>query len=276
MSAVSYNDVVESLLKLHKCYRVQGFLDMDIINRVDFFSKPRAALALATMLWVINLAKRNIIGYSDIVAIERRIASFLVKSDASEIEFLKKLLELTPSRLGLDITSVSRRCMVDHQKLVDVIKLLNLIKEVISLAPIANQMQISESQKKSRTPCLNDDEMLPSTNAIADTLTKMIYSELENMKKLLDDPYFIHVMDIMGKKIKVGQLKPSDIVAFSLVILAILRYRKEMQVCIEPGIDVEALCRKIYNDLIYTGADPTTSDIYALYQELSMRSIIRK
>jgi hypothetical protein len=83
-------------------------------------------------------------------------------------------------------------------------------------------------------------------------------------------------MDIMGKKIKVSQLKPSDIVAFSLVILAILRYRKEMQVCIEPGIDVEALCRKIYNDLIYTGADPTTSDIYALYQELSMRSIIRK
>uniref|UniRef100_A0A7J2TB27 Uncharacterized protein n=1 Tax=Ignisphaera aggregans TaxID=334771 RepID=A0A7J2TB27_9CREN len=276
MSTTSYNDVVEALLKLHKCYRVQGLLNTDIITRVDFFSKPHVTLALATMLWVINSTKRNTLGYSDIVALQRRTAIFLVKSDVSEIEFLKKLLELAPSKLGLDIASASRRCMVEYHKLVDVAKLLNLIKEIISLIPIATQLQISENLKRSKVPCLNDYEMLPSTNAIADTLIKTMYSEFENMRELLEDPYFAHAMDVMKRKIKVSQLKPSDIVAFSLVILAILRYHKGAQICIEPGIDVETLCKKIYNDLTSAGADPTTSDIYTLYQELSMRSLMRK
>jgi hypothetical protein len=276
MSTISYNDVVESLLKLHKCYRVQGFLSADLINKLDFFSKPRVALTIASLLWIINLAKRNIVGYSDIISMQRRVATFLAKTGSDEMEFLRKLLELAPVKLGLDIASTSRRCMIEYQKLVDVIRLLNLIKETLSLTTLTTHIQLSENLRKSRMPCLNDDEMLPSTNAIADTLTKVVHSELENVKELLSDPYFAHVMEVMREKIKANQLRSSDIVAFSLVILALLRQHKEIQICVEPGIDVETLCRKIYNDLTYSGTDPSSSDIYTLYQELSTRTVIRK
>jgi hypothetical protein len=233
-------------------------------------------LTIASLLWIINLAKRNIVGYSDIISMQRRVATFLAKTGSDEMEFLRKLLELAPVKLGLDIASTSRRCMIEYQKLVDVIRLLNLIKETLSLTTLTTHIQLSENLRKSRMPCLNDDEMLPSTNAIADTLTKVVHSELENVKELLSDPYFAHVMEVMREKIKANQLRSSDIVAFSLVILALLRQHKEIQICVEPGIDVETLCRKIYNDLTYSGTDPSSSDIYTLYQELSTRTVIRK
>ena len=274
MSSLTYSKLVETLTKLHKCYRAQGALTSDIISTIDFYSKPYASLALSSLLWMIDLLKRRALSYSDVIYMQRNVAMFLTKASKEEMEFLKRLIDLMPTRFGLDITIASRRCLIEQQMLADTIKLLNMLNDVLT-AVSSSTPTAFEDRRKSKIPCLNVEDFLPSTNAIAKTLIRMVLDKLKTSKNLYDNPYFIHVLSVIEDKIK-NDVKIHDIVALALILITVLRSTKSTQVCIEPGIDAETLCRKIYNDLTYAGADPASSDIYSLYQELSSRNVINK
>jgi len=274
MSSLTYSKLVETLTKLHKCYRAQGALTSDVISAIDFYSKPYASLALSSMLWIMDLLKRRALSYSDVIYMQRKVAMFLTKASKEELEFLKRLIDLMPTRFGLDITIASRRCLIEQQMLADTIKLLNMLNDV--LATVSSSTTIGfEDRRKSKIPCLNIEDFLPSTNAIAKTLIGMVLDKLKSSKNLYDNPYFVHVLSVIEDKIK-NDIKIHDIVALALILITVLRSAKSTQVCIEPGIDAETLCRKIYNDLTYAGADPASSDIYSLYQELTSRNVINR
>ncbi len=267
---------MDIVLKLHKCYRLQGILGSDVISKVDFLTKPYATLAIAVALHGINITKKHGISYSDVVSLQRKIAHFLLKADKNEVEFLEKLVSLTPSKLGFDVATVSRRCLIDYQKITDLIKLLNMLKESISLASLASQQTFTEVQKKPRVICLSNTEMLPPLNVIAESITRIILMDLENSKEINEDPYFTQLMDSIKRKLNESKLTSNDIAAFSLVLITIMRHYKDSQICVEPGIDVETLARKMYNDLTSVNADPSKSDIYAIYQEIASRSVMKR
>ncbi|MEM0026420.1 MAG: hypothetical protein QXT53_00600 [Ignisphaera sp.] len=274
MSLTRYNDVIDTILKLHKCYRVQGVLSGEMISKVDFLTKPYAALAIAIALHSINIARIHGISYSDAISLQRRLAQFLLKAEKSEIAFLERLVGLAPSKFGFDVQSISRRCLIEYQKVADIIKLMNILKEVLSLISVASH-QTTVEQKRVKIPCINSDDMLPPLNAFAGVVTKIILKDLETVKELGEDPYFTQLIDLMKRKIEGSKINSDDLAAFSLTLITIMRHHKDAQICIEPGIDVETLARKMYNDLILANADPSKSELYYLYQEIVSRSITK-
>ncbi|MEL9939735.1 MAG: hypothetical protein QW632_00410 [Ignisphaera sp.] len=274
MSLTKYNDFVDAILKLHKCYRVQGVLSSDVISKIDFLTKPYAALAITIALHSINVARMHGISYSDIVLLQRRLAQFLLRAEKNEIAFLERLVGLAPSKFGFDAHSVSRRCLIEYQKVADIIKLMNMLREVISLMSIISQ-QATVDQKRLRIPCVNSDDMLPPLNAFAEVATKIILRDLETVKELGEDPYFTQLIDLMKRKVEESKVSNDDLAAFSLTLITIMRHHKDAQICIEPGIDVETLARKMYNDLISANSDPSKSELYHLYQEIASRSVTK-
>lgn len=270
----SYDELVESILKLHRCYRVQMLLSSDIINKVDLLTRPYSGLILAVTTWAVDMTKRNTFGYSDIVYIQRRLAQFLLQANKSDVEVLRKLLELTPSKLGEDIGIISRRCMIEHRKLVDIVRILNFIKEVITLAE--SDQHISEPIRRVRTLCLYDPNLLPPSHTNSGVYLQLVVKALNNVPEIQKEPLLFHSLELIESRLTQGNLGTSDLAAIALVSLTIARHLHPVTICVEPCIELEAFARKIYTDLMDIGADPSESTIYQIYQELSTKVIFKK
>ncbi|MEM4465150.1 MAG: hypothetical protein QXJ95_06285 [Ignisphaera sp.] len=273
-SITSYNDLVENLLKLHKCYRVQMLISSDIINKIDLLARPYSSLVLATSIWVVDMMKRNILGYGEIVYIQRRLAQFLSQASRSEKELLKKLLNLLPSKIGEDIGAIFKRCMIEQQKLVDIIRILNFINEIVIL--VESEQNINEPIRRVRKLCLYDLNLLPPTHGNSKTYIQLLIKALNNTPEIQREPLLLQSLELIEMKFSKDNLDTSDLAAIALVALTIARHLHSTTICVEPCIELETFARKIYTDLMDMGADPSKSEIYKIYQELSTKSVFRK
>jgi len=273
-SITSYNELTENLLKLHKCYRVQMLLPNDVISRVDLLTKPHSCLVLAVTIWAVDMMRRNVLSYSDIIYIHRRLAQFILQANKSDIEFLKRMLNLMPSELGEDVNVVARRCMIDHRKLMDIIRILNFIKEVITL--IESDQHINEPIRRIRTLCLYDVNFLPPMHANSKIYIQFVINALSNTPEIQKEPLLAQSLELIETKLTQGDVNESDLAAITLVSLAIARHLQPTIICVEPCIELETFVKKIYTDLMDIGADPSKSNIYQIYQELSTKSVFRK
>lgn len=273
-SITSYNELVENLLKLHKCFRVQMLLPNDVINKVDLLTKPYSSLVLAVSMWAVNMMKRNVLGYGDILYIQRRLAQFLMEMGKLEIELLKRMLNLLPSKLGEDVSAVFRRCMIEQQKLMNIIKILNFINEVVML--VESEQHISEPIRRVRTLCLHDSNLLPPTHTNSEIYIQLIIKALSSIPEIQKEPLLLQSLELIEMRLAKGHLEASDLAAIALVTLTIARHLYSVTICIEPCIELETFARKIYTDLVDMGADPSKSSIYQIYQELSTKTVFRK
>ncbi len=273
-SITSYNELVENLLKLHKCFRVQMLLPNDVINKVDLLTKPYSSLVLAVSMWAVDMMKRNVLGYGDIVYVQRRLAQFLIEMGKSEIELLKRMLNLLPSKLGEDIGIILRRCMIEQQKLMDIIRILNFINEVITL--VEGEQHISEPIRRVRTLCLHDSNLLPPTHTNSEIYIQLVTKAFSGVSETQREPLLLQSLELIEMRLAKGHLDASDLAAIALVALTIARHLYSITICTEPCIELETFARKIYTDLVDMGVDPSKSDIYQIYQELSTKTVFRK
>lgn len=246
----------------------------DIINRIDLLTKPYSGLVLAGSIWAVDMIKRNILGYSDVVYIQRRLAQFLAQAERSEIELLKRMLNLLPSKRGEDIGVIFRRCMIEQQKLMDIVRILNFINEVITL--IESEQHINEPIRRIRTLCLYDPNLLPPTHANSETYIRLVVRTLNDIPEIQREPLLLQSLELIEMRFAEGNLDAADLAAIALVALTIARHLHSTTVCTEPCVELETFARKIYTDLVDMGADPSKSDIYQIYQELSTKSVLRK
>jgi len=271
---ITYEEIINVLLKLQKCYRIQGILNRDIVSRFDFLTKPRFGLSIAVAMWAIEKLKRNNLSYSELVYIQRRLASFISEASESEKQVLRNLIQFLPKYTGFDINTVARRCLIDIHILTDITRMLNLINESLSLLDTFGK-KIYEPIKMNRNLCLDDVDLLPSAHSNSDAYVQLIVKALNDSLELHKDPLIIQIVEIISSKVAKGSLMPSDIASIALISMLISKQIHPIIICTEPCIDIEAISRRLYNDLLATGVDPSTSDIYKLYQELSTKIIMR-
>ncbi len=271
---ITYEEIINVLLKLQKCYRIQGILTRDIVSRFDFFTKPRFGLSIAVAMWAIEKLKRNNLSYSELIYIQRRLASFISEASESEKQILRNIVQFLPKYVGFDINTVARRCFIDIHVLTDITRMLNLINESLSLLDTFGK-KIYEPIKMNRNLCLDNVDLLPSANSNSDAYVQLIVKALNDSLELHKDPLIIQIVEIITSKTTKGSLMSSDIASIALISMLISKQIHPVTICTEPCIDIEAISRRLYNDLLATGVDPSTSDIYKLYQELSTKIIIK-
>lgn len=249
-------------------------LTSDVISKTELLAKPYSGLVLAGSIWAIDMMKRNILGYSDVVYVQRRLAQFLVQAGESEIELLKRILILLPSRHGEDIGIVFRRCMIEQQKLMDIVRILNFISEVVTL--LESERNINEPIRRTRMLCLHDPNLLPPTHTNSEMYIRLVIRALDAVPEIRKEPLLLQSLELIETRISEDHLDAADIAAIALATLTIARNLHSTTICVEPFIELETFARKIYTDLVDMGADPSKSDIYHIYQELSTRYVLKK
>lgn len=268
----SYERYIEELLKLQRCYRLQNILSNDIVSKIELITKPKVALTLAVALWCVSRVKQGSISYSNIVHIQRRLAQFLKDGGKNDINIVKKLFDLIPMRYGMNISSAARRCGVSELMLSDIIKALNIIRDVVDMASIVNN--ISEPIRHDPSVCLNDVDILPSTIANSKEYLSIIVKALKDNIDRINDQLLRQVVDIIYSETVHTDLTPTDQAAIALIVKHIAENIKPGILCIDPCINMATLSQKLLNDLAVTGVVPYDSKFYQLYQEISMRSIV--
>lgn len=267
----TFERYIEELLKLQRCFRVQNIILYEIFTKEDIVNDYRAALTLSVALWSIAKMRQSSLGYSELVYIQRRLAQFLAKDDKS-VHIIKKLFELIPMRYGMNVSLAARRCGVYEQILIDIVKALNVIRDVIDMISVARN--INEPIKHSPTLCLNDVEMLPPTTSNTRAYLDTLLRTLKESSTLIHDPVFRQVIDVLYEETANRDLTLNDFAAISLIVKLIAESVKPSVICADPCINIAALSQKILNDLASIGAVPYDSEFYKLYQEVSMRSVI--
>uniref|UniRef100_A0A7C2V8T7 Uncharacterized protein n=1 Tax=Ignisphaera aggregans TaxID=334771 RepID=A0A7C2V8T7_9CREN len=269
----SYEKYVEELLKLQRCYRVQNILATDIASKIDMLSRPRVALTLSIALWCVRKLKQSILSYSDVVYLQRRTARFLAKGEKKDVEIIKKLFELIPMRYGMNVTLAARRCNVSETHLVEVVRALNLIRDIIDMVTIGPD--IKEPIRHSYTLCLNDVDLLPPTASNPEEYLRIIIDSLsENLDRIADPILQQVARDICEEARKQDNIKENDIAAIALITKLISDAIKPNVICAEPSINIEALSQRLLNDLALVGVAPYDSPFYNIYQEVSMRRVV--
>lgn len=245
----------------------------DLVSKIEMATKPYAMLVLAAILWSLDMVKRNIIGYGELVNVERRLAAFSVTYlSEPEKEFLMELTSLTPSNFGLDLSTVSRRCLIDSSKILDLVRVLNIVKDVTSLVLSA---KVLSDFRRTKINCLTNEDMLPALYVNPQAYLRLAIDSLKNEDAIARDPFIMQVLEIMNNKLK-QQPTYSDYVAMALVMLALAQQYRSHNLCIEPGIALEVFVKKMYNELASAETNVEESEIYHIYQELISKSVIKK
>ncbi len=272
---ITYEEIINVLLKLQKCYRIQGILNKDIVSRFDFLTKPRFGLSISVAMWAIEKLKRNNLSYSELVYVQRRLASFISEASENEKQILRSIIQFLPKYTGFDINTISRRCLIDIHILTDITRMLNLVNESLYLLDTFGK-KMYEPIKMNRNLCLDDVDLLPSAHNNSNAYVLLIAKALNDSLELHKDPLILQIVEVISSKIAKGSIMPSDIASIALISLLISKQIYPSTICTEPCIDIEAISKRLYNDLLAIGVDPSSSDIYQLYQELSMKMIMRK
>ncbi|HIP57332.1 MAG TPA: hypothetical protein EYH02_04610 [Ignisphaera aggregans] len=269
----SYEQLINVLLKLQSCFKFQKLIEQDVVSKLDLMTKPRAGIALSVALWASDSLKRGQITYGDLIYIQRRLAAFLSKASKNEQLVLEKLLRLIPIKYGLDVETVAQRCFIESRMLLDIIRALNLLQEVVML--LKSGGVVEEPIKHERRLCLNDPELLPPAHANIDTYLTLIVQALNSVPELLKDNVASHAIELINDRIAKASITPSDAAAIALLALTLSKRIQNVTICVEPCIDLEALVRRVHNDLVSLGAEPSRSDIFELYRELLIKDVLR-
>jgi len=269
----SYEQLVNVLLKLQSCFRFQKLIDQDIVSKLDFMTKPRAGIALSVALWASDSLRQGQITYGDLIYIQRRLASFLSKASKNEQQVLDKILRLIPVRYGLDVETVAQKCFIESRILLDIIRALNLLQEVVML--LKSGGIVEEPIRHEKRLCLNDPELLPPAHANVDMYLTLIVQALNSVPELLRDNVASHVVGLINDKVAKASTTPSDVAAIALLALALGKRVQTITICVEPCIDLEALVRRVHSDLVSLGAEPSKSDVFELYRELLIKDVLR-
>lgn len=268
----SYETYIEEMLKLQRCYRIQNILSSDIISKIDLVSKPKIALTLSIALWCVAKIKQSSLSYSDVVYLQRRLAQFLLDGSKRDIGIIKRLFDLIPMRYGMNVSLAARRCGLSEQHLVDIVRALNIIRDVIDMTSIATE--INEPIKHSYTTCLNDVDLLPPTASNPKEYLWIIIKALkENTNRVLD-PLIQQVIELLYRETKGIDLELNDIAAIALITKLIAENVKSHIICVDPSVNMATLSQKLLNDLAMLGVVPYDSDFYKLYQDMSMKSVV--
>ena len=269
----SYEQLVNVLLKLQSCFKFQKLIEQDVVSKLDLMTKPRAGIALSVAVWASDSLKRGQITYGDLIYIQRRLASFLSKASKNEQQVLDKILRLMPVRYGLDVETVAQRCFIESRILLDIIRALNLLQEVVTL--LKSGGVVEEPIRHEKRLCLNDPELLPPAHANVDTYLTLIVQTLNSVPELLKDNVASHVIELINDKIAKTSITPSDVAAIALLALTLSKRVQTVTICVEPCIDLEALVRRVHSDLVSLGAEPSKSDVFELYRELLIKDVLR-
>lgn len=268
----SYETYVEEVLKLQRCYRVQNILSNDIISKIDLVAKPKIALTLSIALWCISKVKQSSLSYSDVVYLQRRLAQFLLDEDKNNIAIIKRLFDLIPMRYGMNVSLAARRCGVSEEHLVDIVRALNIIRDVIDMTSIA--IEINEPIKHSYTTCLNDVDLLPPTASNPKEYLRIIIKALKENINRVSDPLIRQIIELLYEEVNNANLGLNDVAAIALIIRLVADNMKSNIICIDPSVNMATLSQKLLNDLAILGVVPYDSKFYKLYQEMSMKSVV--
>lgn len=270
----TYEVYVEELLKLQKCYRVINILLNDVVSKIDLIARPRVALTFALALWSVARIKQGSLSYSDVVYLQRRLAQFLSNKENNNVLVLKKLFDLIPMRYGMNISAAARRCGVSEEILTNIVKALNMLRDVIDMVSIG--VEINEPLKHSSTTCLNDVDMLPPITSNPKEYLMFIINSLKNNINRIQNPVLRQVAQLINEEvISAENLKPNDIAAIVLIVKLLAENLKLNVICVEPSINMVTLSQKFLNDLAILGVDPYDSPFYKLYQEIFVRSVVQ-
>lgn len=268
----TYERYVEELLKLQRCYRIQNILSTDVISKIDLMTRPKVALTLSIALWCVSKVKQSGISYSDLVYVERRLAQFLADSNREDLHVIRNMFQLIPMRYGMSISLTSRRCGIHESLLVDIIKALNVIRDVMDMITVASR--IDEPVRHSPSICLNDVDILPPTTANAREYLGLIAKALKENLDKIPDPVLHEVAKIIYEEVVHSDLGPEDFAAIVLIVKLIAENTRFGILCAEPCINIVTLSQKLLNDLATKGVEPYNSRFYKLYQEISARSVV--
>ena len=269
-----YETIVDTIMKLQNCLKLQKVLSRELVSKLDLLTKPRVGISLAIAIWANKNLKRGFITYGDLLYVQRRIALFLSRASNIEKRTLEKLFALLPIRYGQDIDVLSRRCIIDHQLLLEFVRAINILQEAYSMIRCGET--IEEPLKRDRRLCLDDPDLLPPAHANSDIYIELIVKALNDTPELQEDAVASHIVEVINDKLVRGQIMPPDISAIALLALALAKQLDKTIVCAEPCINIEALARRVYSDLSALGVEPSESDIYSLYRDLLVKSVLRK
>ena len=103
----------------------------------------------------------------------------------------------------------------------------------------------------------------------------LIVQTLNSTLELANDSVASHIIELINDRVAREQVSPSDIAAIALLTLTLAKQLRNVVICAEPCIELEALVKRVYNDLTSLGAEPSQSDIFELYKELLIKNVLR-
>ncbi len=269
----SYERLVNVVIKLQNCLKFQRLIPRDLVSKLDLMARPRAGIVIAVALWASDGLRRGQLTYGDLIYIQRRLALFLSKAPAVEQNVIEKLLQLLPARYGMDVDTLARRCLIEPKILFDIVRALNLLQEVIML--VKSGSSIEEPMRREKRLCLDDPELLPPAHANMDVYLSLIVQTLNSIPELANDSVASHIIELINDRVARERVSPTDIAAIALLALTLAKQLRNVVICAEPCIELEALVKRVYNDLTSLGAEPSQSDIFELYKELLIKNVLR-
>ncbi len=269
----SYERLVNILVKLQNCLRFQRLIARDLVSKLDLMARPRAGIAIAVALWASDGLRRGQLTYGDLIYVQRRLALFLSRAPVAEQNVIDRLLQLLPAKYGMDVDTFARRCLIEPRILFDIVRAFNLLQEVMTL--VKSGRPIEESMRREKRLCLDDPELLPPAHANIDVYLSLIVQALNSTPELANDSVASHIIELINDRVAREQVTPSDVAAIALLALTLARQLRNVVICTEPCIELEALVKRVYNDLTSLGAEPSQSDIFELYKELLIKNVLR-
>jgi len=267
---LNYEDFMNTILKLQNCLKISRVLEKELVSKIDLVARPRAGIAIGVAMWACTSFKNGMLGYSEMLYVQRRLILFISSMDKNELAVIRNLQELLPQRFGLDIHTIASRCFIDHNALISVFQTINFLKESYEYA--LQGAKPDEPLRKDRRLCMNQPEMLPPARPNADIYMDLIIKAMLSDEDVARDPVLNDIAEVINDRFIKGSMNECDMAAAALIAIIMSRKLRDRVVCAEPCVNIEAYARRLYNDLTALGADPEKSEIYELYLQLLSRA----